>query len=168
MTLREKIECMQAFERGEEIEETYTHQKEKEWLPNKNPSWDWCRCIYRIKSKPKQVVVIEKWLCKSRSEQEGENNKRENNMNNQRLRNLTTSRLHTCIGDVYEDIKFLTGVSVMTHQIPEMLKLLQPYLKNKLADARFFDGEFDLSHIGDTDIEPMSDGEEALYLGGKR
>ena len=88
-------------------------------------------------------------------------------MNNLRLRNLTTMRLHTKVDDVYKDIEFLTGVPVMTHQIPAMLELLQPYLKNKLVDARFFDGEFDLSHIGDTDIEPMTDEEEAIYLGGE-
>ncbi len=89
-------------------------------------------------------------------------------MNNQRLRNLTTSRLHTCIDDVYEDIKLLTGVCIMTHQIPEMLELLQPYLKDRLSDVRFFDEKLDLYHIGHTNIEPMSDREESFYLGGER
>ena len=63
MTLREKIETMQAFERGEEIEVSdYGYE---EWRTVNNPSWSWNVNKYRIKPKPKQVIVIEKWLCKS-------------------------------------------------------------------------------------------------------
>ena len=62
MTLREKIEVMQAFERGEEIE--YTPLMEEIWRGTTIPAWDWDWALYeyRIKPKPKQVVVIEKWL----------------------------------------------------------------------------------------------------------
>ena len=63
MTLREKIEVMQAFERGEEIEVSYV--KQAKWTDISNPDWSWGAYNYRIKPKPKQVVVIEKWLCKS-------------------------------------------------------------------------------------------------------
>ena len=59
MTLREKIECMEAFERGEEIE---LKNCDNEWIVYDSPSWDWVNNEYRIKPKPKQVVVIEKWL----------------------------------------------------------------------------------------------------------
>ena len=62
MTLREKIETMQAFERGEEIEVSYVN-KEK-WSDISNPDWSWGAYNYRIKPKPKQTVVIEKWLLK--------------------------------------------------------------------------------------------------------
>ena len=62
MTLREKIETMQAFERGEEIE--YTQLMEERWRGTTLPAWDWALYDYRIKPKPKQVVVIEKWLIK--------------------------------------------------------------------------------------------------------
>ena len=62
MTLREKIEVMEAFERGEEIECSWTNCGTK-WEIVKSPSWDWTSYLYRIKPKPKQTVVIEKWLC---------------------------------------------------------------------------------------------------------
>jgi hypothetical protein len=61
MTLREKIEVMEAFERGEEIECSWTNCGTK-WEIVKSPSWDWTSYLYRIKPKPKQTVVIEKWL----------------------------------------------------------------------------------------------------------
>ena len=64
MTLREKIECMEAFERGEEIEIKH-RDSALDWTLTKQPTWNWNSSIYRIKPKPKQVVVIEKWLCKS-------------------------------------------------------------------------------------------------------
>ena len=60
MTLREKIETMQAFERGEEIEVSYI--KQDKWTDISNPDWSWGTYNYRIKPKPKQVVTIEKWL----------------------------------------------------------------------------------------------------------
>ena len=63
MTLREKIQTMEAFERGEEIEVSYV--KQEKWTDIYNPDWSWGAYNYRIKPKPKQVVVIEKWLCKS-------------------------------------------------------------------------------------------------------
>ena len=62
MTLREKIEVMEAFERGEEIE--IAEYGYNQWRTVKNPSWCWNDHEYRIKPKPKQTVVIEKWLLK--------------------------------------------------------------------------------------------------------
>ena len=62
MTLREKIEVMEAFERGEEIE--YIPEYTNEWIETQTPEFDWRKCTYRIKPKPKQTVVIEKWLLK--------------------------------------------------------------------------------------------------------
>ena len=61
MTLREKIETMEAFERGEEIE---LKQSDNDWIVHNSPSWDWINNSYRIKPKPRQVVAIEKWLIK--------------------------------------------------------------------------------------------------------
>ena len=61
MTTREKIEVMESFERGDEIEIRLSLTLgtwEKEILP----IWNWSEYDYRIKPKPKQVVVIEKWL----------------------------------------------------------------------------------------------------------
>ena len=61
MTLREKIETMQAFERGEEIEVKH-RDSAMDWTSTTQPLWDWTKSNFRIKPKQKQVVVIEKWL----------------------------------------------------------------------------------------------------------
>ena len=66
MTLREKIEVMQAFERGEEIEANRNWYVDRKWNIIQNPTWDWDTFTYRIKPKPKQVVVIEKWLLEGK------------------------------------------------------------------------------------------------------
>ena len=60
MTLREKIEVMEAFERGEEIE--VTDAWKNRWITSDKPTWDWFSFDYRIKPK-KQPVTIEKYLC---------------------------------------------------------------------------------------------------------
>ena len=63
MTLKEKIEVMEAFERGEEIQ--VDKGRYACWALTKEPSWNWSENNYRIKPKPKQTVVIEKWLVTS-------------------------------------------------------------------------------------------------------
>lgn len=50
-TLKEKIEIMQAYERGEQIERYY----DNEWVLCKNPIWNWEYIDYRIKPKTKYV-----------------------------------------------------------------------------------------------------------------
>ena len=86
-------------------------------------------------------------------------------MDIQRLRNLTTGRLHTKMDDIYADIEHLTGEGgVMTHQIPNACRAMEPYLREKVTDARFWNGEYDPSHTGEIDLPPM-DGEakEAMW-----
>ena len=63
MTLREKIEVMEAFERGEEIEASFLEYGI--WEDETDPNWSWTYYEYRIKPKPKpkQVIVLETWLC---------------------------------------------------------------------------------------------------------
>ena len=63
MTLREKIEVMEAFERGEEIE--HRDRLNDMWFYSSFPAWNWKEFEYRIKPKPKQTVVLEKWLVKT-------------------------------------------------------------------------------------------------------
>lgn len=78
-------------------------------------------------------------------------------MDIQRLRNLTTGRLHTDIGCIYEDIEYLTGMEgIMTHMLPRACTCLMPYLKEKVTDERFWDGEYDTTHVGTFDIEPLN------------
>ena len=62
MTLREKIQTMEAFERGEYVEVRTDKTKSGTWSVAVDPIWDQNNNDYRIKPKPKQVVVIEKWL----------------------------------------------------------------------------------------------------------
>lgn len=74
-------------------------------------------------------------------------------MDIQRLRNLTTGRLHTRIDHVYQDLQYLIGVEgLMTHQLGNANKALEPYLRNAIPDQRFWDGKYDITHVGDYPI----------------
>lgn len=85
-------------------------------------------------------------------------------MDIQRLRNLTTGRLHTQMADIYQDIEYLTGEpGVMTHMLPDATKALLPYLRTKAPDARLWDGEYDPTHDGEIDIPPMNGEEQAEF-----
>lgn len=71
-------------------------------------------------------------------------------MDFQRLRNLTTGRLHTEIGHIYEDLGIITGeTGLMTHMLPRAMRAVEPWLREHVKDARFWDGEFDQSHTGE-------------------
>ena len=76
-------------------------------------------------------------------------------MSNQSLRNFTTGLLHTSITEVYVAIEALTGVSCMTHQIPELMLIIKPHLQQQLTDERFWDGKFDTTHTGESEVTPM-------------
>lgn len=81
-------------------------------------------------------------------------------MDIQRLRNLTTGRLHTKMDDIYQDIEFITGSpGIMTHQIPNANRSIEPWLHKKVTDEWFWDDKYDTSHVGDYPIEPMNDQE---------
>lgn len=87
-------------------------------------------------------------------------------MDIQRLRNLTTGKLHTDISFIYEDIESLTGVSgIMTHMLPMCFEGMQDWLKCKVTDSRFWDGKYDTSHQGDYVIQPMDETEKQSFLG---
>lgn len=82
-------------------------------------------------------------------------------MTEQRLRNLTTGKLHTSMPDIYEDIEYLTGEKgIMTHQIPNALRALRPFLNTHVKEARFWDRAFDITHDGEYVIEPMTEQEQ--------
>jgi cytochrome c peroxidase len=58
---------------------------------------------------------------------------------------------------VYEDIALITGeCGVMTHQLPNAIRAIQPYLREKITDARFWDGKNDPTHTGDIDVPTMN------------
>lgn len=86
-------------------------------------------------------------------------------MDAQRLRNLTTGRLHTEMGHIYEDLGFLTGQDgLMTHMLPRALRACIPWLKANVKGDRFWDDRFDKSHVGTIEIpEPTSADREAMF-----
>ena len=84
---------------------------------------------------------------------------------NQRLRNLTTGRLHTEMSDIYKDIEKITGFEgVMTHQLPSANKALKPYLMEHIKDERFWDDKYDVDHTGKTKFPKMNDQEHADFM----
>ena len=85
-------------------------------------------------------------------------------MNAQRLRNLTTGRLHTKMEDIYQDVEFITGEKgVMTHMLPNAFRAMQPWLQAKVTDPRFWDGKWDQTHDGDYPLAPMTPMEREAF-----
>lgn len=78
-------------------------------------------------------------------------------MDIQRLRNLTTGRLHTKMDDIYQDIEWLTGANgIMTHMLPRAVTALEPFLREQAPDDRYWQDEYDTTHTGTIDIRPLS------------
>ena len=74
-------------------------------------------------------------------------------MDIQRLRNLTTGRLHTEISHVYEDLGAITGeLGLMTHMLPRAMRAVEPWLREHVTEQRFWDGEYDTTHTGTIDL----------------
>jgi len=86
-------------------------------------------------------------------------------MDIQRLRNLTTGMLHTEITHVYEDIETITGLpGLRTHQIPNAIIALKPWLLENVTDPRFWDDRFDITHVGDIELPEMTGDERDALL----
>ena len=85
-------------------------------------------------------------------------------MDIQRLRNLTTGRLHTEVSHLYEDLGSITGASgLMTHMLPRAMKAITPWLKKHVTDPRFWDDEYDTEHTGEIDLpEPTTEDRAAM------
>ena len=77
----------------------------------------------------------------------------------QRLRNLTTQRLHTDIGFVYQDLGAIMGEDgLMTHMLLRVMRAVDPWLRQQVTDARFWDGAYDPSHTGEVELpEPTTE-----------
>jgi len=85
-------------------------------------------------------------------------------MDIQRLRNLTTGRLHTEIAHVYEDLGIITGeLGLMTHMLPRALRAAEPWLREHVTDPRFWDGQHDPAHTGEIDL-PVSSAEDRRQM----
>lgn len=86
-------------------------------------------------------------------------------MDIQRLRNLTTGRLHTEMGHIYEDLGTITGESgLMTHMLPRAMKAAEPWLREHVTDPRFWDGEYDTSHTGEIELPESSEEDRAAMF----
>ena len=86
-------------------------------------------------------------------------------MDIQRLRNLTTGRLHTTIEHIYEDLGTITGESgLMTHMLPRAMRAVEPWLREHVKDQRFWDNEVDTSHVGEFALPESTEQERALMF----
>lgn len=86
-------------------------------------------------------------------------------MDIQRLRNLTTGRLHTEIGHFYEDLEAITGVEgLMTHMLPRAVRAVEPWLREHVTDPRFWNGEYDAAHAGEHPLPEPTLGDRAAMF----
>lgn len=85
-------------------------------------------------------------------------------MDIQRLRNLTTGRLHTEIGHVYQDIEAITGAQgIFTHQIPNAMRAMEPHLREAVTEPRFWDDAYDVTHVGEIEAPIMNTEQRAAF-----
>jgi len=85
-------------------------------------------------------------------------------MDIQRLRNLTTGRLHTEMQHIYEDLEMITGESgLMTHMLARAMRSVEPWLRQHVTDAKFWDDKYDPSHIGEHPLpQPTAEDRTAM------
>ena len=83
----------------------------------------------------------------------------------QRLRNLTTGRLHTDIGCVYEDLGTIIGEpGLFTHMLPRVCRAIEPWLLENVKDVRFWDGKYDTTHAGEIELpEPTYEERKRMW-----
>ena len=86
-------------------------------------------------------------------------------MNAQRLRNLTTGRLHTEMGHIYEDLGAITGEpGLMTHMLPRAMRAVEPWLREHVTDPSFWNGEYDKTHTGEIKLpEPTEQARAEMF-----
>ena len=87
-------------------------------------------------------------------------------IDSQRLRNLTTGRLHTEMTHIYDDIGWLFDMSFFTHQLPSAYKVILPWLKENVKDPRYFDGKYDVTHVGSYDLPEPTEEDRRNFLRG--
>ena len=76
-------------------------------------------------------------------------------MDIQRLRNLTTQRLHTKMEHIYEDLENITGEKgLFTHMLPNICKACLPWLREHVTEPRFWEDKYDTTHIGEFELPP--------------
>ncbi|MFM7007826.1 MAG: hypothetical protein ACKO0Z_00590 [Betaproteobacteria bacterium] len=86
-------------------------------------------------------------------------------MDIQRVRNITTGRLHTKMEHIYQDLGFIVGDDgLMTHMLPRVMRAVEPWLREQVTDPRFWDGEYDTTHTGEHPLRAMTPEENKAAL----
>ena len=86
-------------------------------------------------------------------------------MDIQRLRNLTTGKLHTKIEHIYEDLELIIGEQgLMTHMIPRATKAVRPWLRDNVLEIRFWDEKYDTTHIGEIDLPTFTNEDRKVFF----
>lgn len=79
-------------------------------------------------------------------------------MNKQRLRNLTTGKLHTELSHIYQDLEYITGMEgIMTHMLPNIMRAVEPLLRDMVTDAEYWDGKYSPELEGEYDLLPIGE-----------
>ena len=84
---------------------------------------------------------------------------------NQRLRNLTTGKIHTNFDDVVEDLQKIFGDKYKTTSMTAgaLNNAIRPWLMAQGLDDRFWDGRYDVTHTGTTQLHtPTPDEREEI------
>lgn len=83
-------------------------------------------------------------------------------MDIQRLRNITTWRLHTEIGHVYEDLEAIIGEPrLMTLTLPGVARAVEPWLREHIPEQRFWNREYDPTHTGEYELPQPTEADRA-------
>jgi hypothetical protein len=85
-------------------------------------------------------------------------------MDIQRLRNLTTKKIHTNHLDMHQDIEIISRYYIFDHQTYAALDAIQSFLMKNITDDKFFENKVDKSHNGCYDIPSMNDEERQEFL----
>ena len=81
-------------------------------------------------------------------------------MDIQRLRNLTTGRLHTEMSHVYQDLEMISGQKgLFTHMLPRMMNAIEPWLRQQIQDPKFWEDQYDPNHVGEYELPPPTESE---------
>ena len=81
-----------------------------------------------------------------------------------KLRNVTSGRLHTDIGDVYKFYEEYCGANgIMTHHIPIAYQALLPILKSKLSEEWFSDEWIKTGLDEVVEVPEMTEEEKATF-----
>lgn len=66
---------------------------------------------------------------------------------------------------IYEDLEIITGeAGLMTHMLPRAMRSVEPWLRENVTDARFWNGEYDTTHTGELELPMPTQGDrEAMF-----